>query len=42
MESRVDKNKKFFEVQREQSRIKSSIVVKYFQAWTRVMVPQVP
>ena len=35
------KNEKFFEVQKEASRIKSAIVVKYFQAWTRVMVPQV-
>ena len=36
----MGKNKKFFEAQKEQSRIKSAIVVKYFQAWTRVMVPQ--
>ena len=37
----MPKNEKFFEAQKETSRIKSAIVVKYFQAWARVMVPQV-
>jgi three-Cys-motif partner protein len=37
----VAKQRKFFEAQKEASRIKSAIVVKYFQAWARVMVPQV-
>lgn len=37
----MPKSAKFFEARKEASRIKSTIVVKYFQAWARVMAPQV-
>jgi len=36
-----EKTQKFFAAQKEASRVKSDIVVKYFKFWSRVMADQV-